>query len=88
MFDYGHVLAYNGAIVETQYSNLDLLNCKKDAQTRYRIKSKKNYYGTEFAEIYPKDGKEEVSNKFFLEVLDYLLDQVKPPFTKNLELKV
>ena len=88
MFDYGHVLAYNGATVETQYSNLNIVNCKNDLQTRYRIKMTKNAYGTPLAEIYPKDKNEKVSNKFFLEVLDYLLDQVKFPFTKNLELNV
>jgi hypothetical protein len=57
----------------------------KEAKENFSIEIVKNSFDVNVADIYPKNRNTPVTNKFFIEVLDFILDKIDVPFEAKIE---
>ena len=82
---YDSFLFYDGLIVTTQLFVVEDLGILSEVKSKYTVKIFKNDFDYDCISIYPKDKSTPVTNKFLIEVLDYLLDKIDVPFEQNIE---
>ena len=85
---YGYIryLFYDGTTVTTQYDVIKNIDCVSEIKDKYTTSVFKNEFDILSISIYPKDrARVPVTNKFFIEVLDYILSKIEPPLTKQIE---
>ena len=71
------IIYYNGNLIKIRTETLEQMDIMKRIESIYTLEDDKSSFGCK--DIYPKDHTRNVSNKFFLEVYDYLLSSVKYP---------
>jgi hypothetical protein len=83
---YHKYLFYNGSSVNTQLDVLETIDCLVEIKRNYSIGIFENDFGVECVNIYPKDrARVKVTNKFFIEILDFILDRIDAPLEKQIE---
>ena len=81
-------LYYDESHITTQKNVFELLDCERELKQKYLIQLKTNRFGVENVNIYPKNQAEvSMSNSFFIEVLDFILDRVEKPLEKQIKRK-
>lgn len=83
---YYRYLFYNGDQVTTHYDVIQTMCCIGKLYDNYHTHVYHNDYGVKLIDISPID-KTPVTNKFFLEILDFLLDEVDVPLSQQIEKK-
>ena len=82
--DYIRCLYYDGKSIYTQLDVFQVMGCLPELEQKYKTHIETNQHNVENISISPKDGSE-ITNTFFLEVFDYILDKVDVPFETLIE---
>jgi len=83
---YYRYMYYNGSNVITQSDVIETIGCLSEIKEKYTLTSYKNVFGVNEIDIYPKDKvRTPVTNKFFLEVLDFILSKIDAPLSQQIE---
>ena len=85
---YYRYLYYNGSYITIQYDVFEIIfnGCLSEIRQKYSLEKTVNGFGVEEMNIYPKDkARVPVTNKFFIEVLDFILDKIDVPLNQQIE---
>ena len=85
---FGHLqyLYYTGSKIIACNDVFEKLDCEREVRQKYWIQLHTNSFGFEEMCIYPKNqAVTSMSNEFFVEVLDFILDKVDNPLKKQIE---
>lgn len=75
---------YDGKSIYTQFDVFQEMGCMDELDQKYNINVETNQHDVKNVSVSPKDGSE-ITNTFFLEVFDYILDKVDVPFETLIE---
>ena len=78
---------YNGSKIEMTLATIDKIGIYNKLKKNYATKININTNGTKKVYITPKGG-EPMTNRFYLDFLDYILSEIKPPLEVQIEKKV
>ena len=85
-YGYYRYIYYDGDYINTQLDVIETLKCLLEFERKFSIKFNENDFVVNCIDIYPKDkARIPVTNKFFIEVLDFILDRVKAPLEQMVE---
>ena len=87
---YYRYLYYDGSNVTTECDVFEAVfnGCLSEVKEKYSTISYKNEFGIDEIDIYPKDkARVPITNTFLIEVLDFILDKIDIPLTKQIEKK-
>ena len=76
---------YNGSDIIVQVATFEVMNCEDEMKHRYNLKQCPLVFRS--YNIYPKDNKE-ITNTFFLKVLDDIMSRIKPPLRDVVKKKI
>ena len=78
-------LYYDGIHIDTQLIVLKELKCTDEFNDRFSSKITNSDNEAENLEIFPKDKNTPMTNRFFMEVLDFFLDKIEYPLIPDIE---
>ena len=85
-YGYYKYIYYDGDYISIQFDVIETLKCFSEFERKFSIRLTKNDFVVDRIEIYPKDKTRiPVTNKFFIEVLDFILDKIKAPLEQMIE---
>ena len=85
-YGYYRYIYYDGDYINTQLDVIETLKCLLEFERKFSIRFTKSDFVVNRIEIYPKDKTRiPVTNKFFIEVLDFILDKIKAPLEQMIE---
>ena len=85
-YGYYRYIYYDGDYINTQLDVIETLKCLLEFERKFSIKFNENDFVVNCIDIYPKDkARIPVTNKFFIEVLDFILDKIKAPLEQMIE---
>ena len=85
-YGYYRYIYYDGDYISTQYDVIETLKCFSEFERKFSIKFYKNEFIVDCIKIYPKDkARIPVTNKFFIEVLDFILDRINTPLEQKIK---
>ena len=85
-YGYYRYIYYDGDYINTQLDVIETLKCLLEFERKFSIKFNENDFVVNCIDIYPKDkARIPVTNKFFIEVLDFILDRIKAPLEQMVE---
>ena len=76
---------YDGIYIDTQLIVLKELKCVDEFNDKFSTKITQGDHEVENVEIFPKDKNTNITNRFFLKVLDFLLDKIEYPLIPDIE---
>ena len=77
---------YDGTHIDTQLDVIETLGCRFEFERKFSTIHSTNDFDVVCIDIYPKDkARVPVTNKFFIEVLDFLLDRINTPLEQQIE---
>ena len=83
---YYRYIYYNGDYINTQLDVIETLNCRSEFERKFSTTKGVNDFDVVCIDIYPKDrARVPVTNKFFIEVLDFILDRIDAPLEQQIE---
>ena len=83
---YYRYIYYNGDYINTQLDVIETLNCRFEFERKFSTIHSTNDFDVVCIDIYPKDkARVPVTNKFFIEVLDFILDRINTPLEQKIE---
>ena len=83
---YYRYIYYNGDYINTQLDVIETLNCRFEFERKFSTIHSTNDFDVVCIDIYPKDKvRVPVTNKFFIEVLDFILDRIDTPLEQKIE---
>ena len=83
---YYRYIYYDGIHINTQLDVIEILNCRFEFERKFSTIHTTNDFDVVCIDIYPKDkARVPVTNKFFIEVLDFLLDRINTPLEQQIE---
>ena len=83
---YYRYIYYDGDYINTPLDVLETLNCLFEFERKFSIIHSTNDFDVACIDIYPKDKTRiPVTNKFFIEVLDFILDRINAPLEQKIE---
>ena len=83
---YYRYIYYNGTQIDTQLDVIENLNCRSEFERKFSTIHSTNDFDVVCIDIYPKDKtRVPVTNKFFIEVLDFILDRIDAPLEQQIE---
>ena len=85
-YGYYKYIYYDGDYISMQFDVIETLKCFSEFERKFSIRFTKSDFVVNRIEIYPKDKTRiPVTNKFFIEVLDFILDKIKAPLEQMIE---
>ena len=78
-------LYYDNKHIDIKQSALKEIGCEKEFNDAFLTKNYTDNYGVNNIEVFPKDGNKKVTNKFVIEVIDFLLDKIDVPLEAQIE---
>ena len=85
-YGYYRYIYYDGDYINTQLDVIETLKCLLEFERKFSIKFNENDFVVNCIDIYPKDkARIPVTNKFFIEVLDFILDRINTPLEQMVE---
>lgn len=86
-YGYYRYIYYDGDCINTQLDVIETLNCYFEFEKKFSIIHTTNDdFVVDCIDIYPKDkARIPVTNKFFIEVLDFILDRINAPLEQKIE---
>ena len=83
---YYRFIYYDGTHIDTQLDVIETLNCRSEFERKFSTIHSTNDFDVVCIDIYPKDqARVPVTNKFFIEVLDFILDRIDAPLEQQIE---
>ena len=83
---YYRFIYYNGDYINTQLDVIETLNCRFEFERKFSTIHSTNDFDVVCIDIYPKDrARVPITNKFFIEVLDFILDRINTPLEQKIE---
>ncbi len=85
-YGYYKYIYYDGDYISIQFDVIETLKCFSEFERKFSIRFTKSDFVVNRIEIYPKDKTRiPVTNNFFIEVLDFILDKIKAPLEQMIE---
>ena len=85
-YGYYRYIYYDGDYINTQLDVIETLKCLLEFERKFSIKFNENDFVVNCIDIYPKDkARIPVTNKFFIEVLDFILDRINTPLEQKIK---
>ena len=85
-YGYYRYIYYDGDYINTQLDVIETLKCLLEFERKFSIKFNENDFIVNCIDIYPKDkARIPVTNKFFIEVLDFILDRINTPLEQKIK---
>ena len=85
-YGYYRYIYYDGDYINTQLDVIETLKCLFEFERKFSIIHSTNDFDVACIDIYPKDKERvPVTNKFFIEVLDFILDRINVPLEQKIE---
>lgn len=85
-YGYYRYIYYDGDYINTQLDVIETLKCLLEFERKFSIKFNENDFVVNCIDIYPKDkARIPVTNKFFIEVLDFILDKINTPLEQKIK---
>ena len=85
-YGYYRYIYYDGDYINTQLDVIKTLKCLLEFERKFSIKFNENDFVVNCIDIYPKDkARIPVTNKFFIEVLDFILDRINTPLEQKIK---
>ena len=85
-YGYYRYIYYDGHYINTQLDVIWTLKCLLEFERKFSIKFNENDFVVNCIDIYPKDkARIPVTNKFFIEVLDFILDRINTPLEQKIK---
>ena len=85
-YGYYRYIYYDGDYINTQLDVIETLKCLFEFERKFSIIHSTNDFDVACIDIYPKDKERvPVTNKFFIEVLDFILDRINAPLEQKIE---
>ena len=78
-------LYYDNEHIDIRQSALKEIGCEKEFNDAFLTKNYMDSYGVINIEVFPKDRNRKVTNKFVIEVIDFLLDKIDVPLEAQIE---
>jgi hypothetical protein len=78
-------LYYDNKHIDIKQSALKEIGCEKEFNDAFLTKNYTDNYGVNNIEVFPKDRNKKVTNKFVIEVIDFLLDKIDVPLEAQIE---
>ncbi len=83
---YYRFIYYDGDCIDTQLDVIEILGCRSEFERKFSTIHSTNDFNVVSIDIYPKDrARVPVTNKFFIEVLDFILDRIDAPLEQQIE---
>ena len=85
-YGYYRYIYYDGDYINTQLDVIETLKCLLEFERKFSIKFNENDFVVNCIDIYPKDkARIPVTNKFFIEVLDFIPDRINTPLEQKIK---
>ena len=85
-YGYYKYIYYDGDYISIQFDVIETLKCFSEFERKFSIRFTKSDFVVNRIEIYPKDKTRiPVTNKFFIEVLDFILDKINTPLEQKIK---
>ena len=85
-YGYYRYIYYDGDYINTQLDVIETLKCLLEFERKFSIKFNENDFVVNCIDIYPKNkARIPVTNKFFIEVLDFILDRINTPLEQKIK---
>ena len=85
-YGYYKYIYYDGDYISMQFDVIETLKCFSEFERKFSIRFTKSDFVVNRIEIYPKDKTRiPVTNKFFIEVLDFILDRINTPLEQKIK---
>ena len=85
-YGYYKYIYYDGDYLSMQFDVIETLKCFSEFERKFSIRFTKSDFVVNRIEIYPKDKTRiPVTNKFFIEVLDFILDRINTPLEQKIK---